>query len=128
MIRALALLLTLATSLAFEPVKLQIEAAGHDGKAALTLKGAEARRQLLVTATDSAGATSDLTSKSTFEISALEIVKIAKGGLLIPLSDGECKIKTKAANGVSAELKVKVSDVKVEAAINFANQITPIFT
>lgn len=127
MIRALAILVFAANALAFEPVKLQIETAGHTDNTPLSLKGAEARHQLLVTATDATGAIRDLTSKAQFEISPGGIVRIAKGGLLIPVGDGEAKISTKA-NGITADLAVKVSDAKIEPPINFPNQIVPIFT
>jgi len=114
----------------FEATSLQIETAGFEsapGKV-MELKGAEARRQLLITAKDATGALRDLTSKATIETAPAGIVRIDKGGLLIPIGDGLATVKVKAANGVAAELAVKVTDAKVEAPINFGNQITPIFT
>lgn len=118
----------MAGAMAFEPVKLQIETAGFDGKSALTLKGADARRQLLVTATDSTGAVRDLTSKSHFEIAPEGIARVSKNGLLIPLADGEATLEAKSENGVVAQLPIKITDAAADSQINFANQIVPIFT
>ena len=78
----------LAVAHGFEPARLQIEAPGFDGKI-LTLQGAEARKQLLITATDAKGAVRDLTSTAQFEATPSGIVRIDRGGLLVPVADGE---------------------------------------
>jgi hypothetical protein len=93
----------------------------------LRLKGAEARRQLLITGVDSAGALRDLTGKLALESTPAGIVRV-ENGLVIPMADGAVSLRAKAANGVSAELAVEVKDATVEAPINFGNQIVPIFT
>lgn len=120
----------LAVTRGFEPARLQIEAPGLESTAGatLTLKGAEARRQLLVTAFDAVGGIQDLTAKASFEARPDGIVRVEKHGLLVPLANGEVKLTAKAPNGVSAELVVSVRDADVAQSINFGNQITPIFT
>src|ERR1051325_4786575 len=81
---------------AFVPALLTIEAPGLTN--VLLLKGAEARRQLLVTAIDAAGGIRDLSSKATFEVSPAGIVRVEKGGLVIPLAAGEATLKVKDAS------------------------------
>jgi hypothetical protein len=119
-----------AKETAFEPVRLAIEAPGFLASAtnALMLNGAEARRQILVTATDNAGAVRDVTSKAQFEVSPAGIVRVEKSGLLIPIADGEATLKVKHGNGLNARLGVRVKDASLETPINFPNQIVPIFT
>src|SRR4051812_48605326 len=111
----------------FEPVRLAIEAPGL-GTDGLLLKGSEARRQVLVTATDATGAIRDLTSKATFEVSPPGIIRVEKSGLLIPLADGQTTLQVKDAKGLTARLTVRVKDARTETPVNFPNQITPIFT
>jgi hypothetical protein len=113
----------------FEPVKLQFETAGYDSSPTnvLKLKGAEARRQVLLTAADATGSLRDLTAAVAIEAKPAGIVRIDHG-LIIPLSDGAVTLRAKTANGISAELAVHVENAKDEAPINFANQIVPVFT
>jgi hypothetical protein len=111
---------------AFTAVRLAMEAPG--AKDSLLLKGADARRQVLVTATDASGAVRDFTSKTSFEISPSGIARVEKSGLLIPVADGDATLKAKDANGLTATLPIHVRASKIEAPINFANQIVPIFT
>ncbi len=112
----------------FTPVRLEIEAAGLKPGGALELKGAEARRQLLVTGFDAAGTARDLTATVVFEESPAGVVKVGRGGLVAPLADGETRLQARAANGVTADLALKVRESQTEAPINFGNQIVPIFT
>jgi hypothetical protein len=114
----------------FAPVRLSIEAPGvaFTGTNVLLLKGAEARRQLLVTAADANGGLRDLTSKAVFEVSPAGIVRVEKGGLVIPVADGDATLKVKDSSGLGAQLTLRVQNAKTESPINFANQIVPIFT
>lgn len=118
----------LCNSHAFEPSMLTFETPGLDSKTGLVLKGAEARRQLLVTAVDGKGGIRDLTPGVKIEASPSGIVRVEKGGLVIPLADGEARLKAVAGNGVAAELSVRVENSGTQKPINFANDIVPIFT
>lgn len=108
----------LALGIQAEELRIEVPA----GEGTLVLKGAEARRQTLVTGKDG----KDFTSEASWEVSAEGIVKVQKG-YLVPVADGEVVVKAIAGEG-AAELRVKVEDSKTEAPINFANQIVPIFT
>lgn len=99
---------------------LKIEIPGGDGL--LVLKGADARRQILVSGKDGR----DFSAEAAYEVSPEGVVKAHKGYLL-PMADGEATIKARAGD-LAAELKVKVENAKTESPINFANQIVPIFT
>ena len=122
----IALALTLNAK-AFEASRIAIEVPAATTNL-LVLKGADSRRQILVTATDTAGAVRDLTPKAAIEVSPAGIVRVEKGGMIIPLADGDATLKVKEAKGLSAQLTVRVQNAKTEMPINFANQITPIFT
>src|SRR3954470_5452427 len=126
----IATLVGRAKQTTFQPVRLAIEAPGFgaSGANALLLKRAETGRQIFGPATDNAGAVRDITSKAQFEVSPAGIVRVEKSGLLIPVADGEATLQVKHPNGLTARLLVHVRDAKTETAVNFPNQIVPIFT
>src|SRR5829696_1825 len=120
------LLLTLCPLAAFaqKAASLQIEATGGPE---LSLRGKEARQQLLVTGTLSDGALRDLTHKATYSAAPAGIVSIDAHGLVTAVSDGATVI-TAAADGAAATLPVKVEGSAKNLPLNFGNQIVPIFT
>jgi len=107
-----------------KPASLQIEATGAPE---LTLRGKDARQQLLVTAKLADGAIRDFTHQATYSASPAGIVNVDAGGIVSPLADGAVTI-TAEAEGVTATMVVHVEDAKHMEPINFANQIVPIFT
>src|SRR5688572_5886440 len=94
MLVALAMMVTF--SLCAED--LRIESPGVEG--ALILKGADARRQTLVTGKGD----KDFTTEAIYEISPEGIVRTQKG-YLIPIADGEVTIKARVGEA-AAEIKV----------------------
>jgi len=94
----------------------------------LQLRGADARQQILVTGISDSGAEVDCTRKATFTVAPNGIVRIDGTGLVTPLGDGAATITAKAAEGLTADLKVKVEKFKKTQPVNFPNQIVPIFT
>lgn len=90
---------------------------------AFTLAGRDSWRQLLVSADN----TRDFTRTATFDAQPAGIVSIDKTGLVTPLKEGKATI-TITANGTTTKSEVNVTNLIDEPRINFANQITPIFT
>ena len=103
------------------PVKLRLEPA-------VTLRGKDARQQLLATAEIGGGAERDFTRKVTYKAEPAEIVKIDESGLVTAVKDGAATITATAEGGVSTSVTIKVENAGTAAPINFANQIVPIFT
>ncbi|HEY3148610.1 MAG TPA: hypothetical protein VGJ75_19780, partial [Dongiaceae bacterium] len=94
----------------------------------LTLRGADARQQLLATARLADGALRDVTREASYGVVPADVVKIETSGLVIPLGDGRATITAKTADGLGASLAVTVEHYREVRPVNFANQIVPIFT
>jgi len=109
-------------------VSLEITAAPVSVGQTLHLRGADARQQLLVTAKLEDSTLRDYTRAVKYEAKPANVVKVDANGFLIPLGDGSATITAKLSNGTNATLAVKVENFKTPTPINFANQITPIFT
>jgi hypothetical protein len=109
------------------PVKeLRFELGATPGP--LRLRGAEAKQQLVLTAITEAGAVRDATREVRYQIAPGNIARIDTNGLLVPLADGKATLTAKSASGISTSLPIVVENFKSDLAINFANQIVPIFT
>ena len=98
-----------------------------------SLRGRDARCQLVVTATDAAGGLHDVTHFATYVSDPEGIVEIAADGFLTPAGDGTATIiatykSPDSAGEVSAEFQLEVSDFDRAVPTNFPNQIVPIFT
>jgi len=92
------------------------------------ISGRDSGQQLVVTGSYDSGQTRDWSSKATYEATPPGIVKIDAAGLISPIAEGDVTIHVVAAAGIDANLKVKVTNLVVDLPINFANQVTPIFT
>ena len=125
------LALLLSSSLLFGAAsgdgKLQALRIDSTGAAALTLRGKDARQQVLVTGAFENHAERDFTRRVQFSVAPEGIVKVDASGLISAVADGSATI-TATADGVAATLPVKVEKSGVLEPINFANQIVPIFT
>jgi hypothetical protein len=102
---------------------LKVEA--EDGK--LTIRGRDARQQLIVTGMYSSGQLRDHTHAVKFSVAPEGIVQIAEDGLVTPLTDGDATVKA-TFNGKETTVVVHVEGVAQQIPINFKNQIAPIFT
>ncbi len=113
------------------PLSALVVEPGKPGESSFTLRGADARRQLLVTGTFASGQVRDLTDKTTYRAEPAGIVAVDSTGLVTPIADGAASILVTAnAGGEVREAKI---DVQVEQfghllPVNFPNQIVPIFT
>ena len=94
----------------------------------VTISGRDAGQQIVVTGQYDSGQTRDLTRKCAYEVSPAGIVNVDATGLVTPVAEGEATVHASAAAGIDGNLKVKVSNLVTDLPINFANQITPVFT
>lgn len=95
--------------------------------AVATLRGGDARLQLIVSGTRADGQQQDVTRVVTFSAEPAEAVRIDADGLVTPLSDAGVTITATLA-GLSATTEVQVLGVGQEPPIHFTRQIVPIFT
>ncbi len=107
-----------------QPASLQIEATRRPE---LSLRGKDARQQLLVTAKLDDGALRDFTHKAKYQAAPAGIVSVDENGLVSALTDGGATV-TATADNLTSSLSVKVEGAGQYPPINFANQIVPIFT
>jgi hypothetical protein len=94
----------------------------------LLLRGPDARRQLVVSGEYSSGQLHDLTREVRYEASPEGIVRVDAEGLVFPLADGEAAISVRGPGDAAASLTLKVERFAEPPAVNFPNQIVPIFT
>jgi len=111
-----------------------------DQCAAATLKGGDARLQLIVTAQAADGETRDATRRVRYQSEPAGLVDIDDTGLVTPLSDGVVTITAALfqEEAITKELRippestattqVTVSGVGQEPLIHFQRQIIPVFT
>jgi hypothetical protein len=97
------------------------------GAATLTLRGKDARQQVLVTAAFENKAERDFTRRVQYAVAPEGIVKVDASGAVSALADGSATI-TVTSDGVAVSLPVKVEKSGVFEPINFPNQIVPMFT
>lgn len=94
----------------------------------VSISGRDAGQQLVVTGQYDSGQTRDWTRKATYEVSPAGIVGIDPTGLITPVAEGEATVHVTAAPGIDGSLQVRVTNLVQDLPINFANQITPVFT
>jgi hypothetical protein len=92
------------------------------------LSGRDSAQQIVVTGAYSTGQTRDLSRKATYETTPPGIVKVDEAGYVTPVAEGDATIKIVAGPGIESSLQVKVTNLVHDLPINFANQITPVFT
>src|SRR5882672_1826921 len=103
-------------------------AASAETNQVLRLRGADARQQLLVTASFSTGALRDYTREVSYQTSPAGVIQVSKTGRVTPLAEGTTTITAKSSADVTATLAVTVEQFKNVPTVNFPNQIVPIFT
>ena len=110
-----------------EPEKIVMSFSAFEGDT-LSLKGIDARRQLVVTGTYSDGDERDLSRQVVYSTKPAGIVSIDKSGWVSPVKDGKTVIMAKAAGGASASAEITVEESGKIQRINFPNEITPLFS
>ena len=114
---ALALDLGPVESLRFETLEGQF-----------TLRGPEARMQLLVTGVHANSRLSDATRAVTFTSTPAGVVSVDATGVVKPTGDGAAQVIATTADGKTAQVVIDVKDFSHPPDISFPNQIVPIFT
>ena len=94
----------------------------------LTLRGPDARRQVLATGAAEGGGLLDLTRDVAYEAAPAGVVAVGSTGLLTPLADGTATLTAKSRSGETASLAVAVEQFGSAETVNFPNQVVPIFT
>ncbi len=108
-------------------VEVSIES-GRAVDGAFTLDGQDARQQLVVTGKYSTGQLRDLTTTISFTSEPAGVVNVESTGHVIPLADGTATITAKSPAGPAGTIRVSVIHYGNDPAVNFPNQIVPIFT
>ena len=93
----------------------------------LTIRGKDARQQILVTGELSDGKLRDLTRKASYKIEPAELAEIDEEGLIKPLSDGTGKVIATVGE-FQSEIPLEISGIANPLPINFTNQIVPVFS
>ncbi len=136
---ALALLVHVRTGTGAEPVPtpglgdpgtlqgISLET-GWPADRVATLRGREARQQLLVTGHYSSGQVRDLTRSVAYEASPAGIVSVSSTGVVVPLAEGRVTVTAVTSEGLRASTDLVVENILVDAQVNFPNQVVPIFT
>ncbi|HEY5314446.1 MAG TPA: S-layer protein, partial [Pirellulales bacterium] len=117
-----------AQAVASEPIaSLELTAADEPGVAAV-LSGRDCRQQLIVTGRTASGRLLDLTDKVAFSSRPTGIVEIDASGLVRPLTDGQVTIEARHQRGLMARARVDVRNCRSDLAVNFPNEVVPVFT
>src|SRR5205823_6680034 len=61
-------------------------------------------------------------------ISPANIASVDETGLVTPLANGKATITARTPEGVAGQVTIEVSHIGNEIPVNFANEITPVFT
>ena len=93
----------------------------------VTLHGADARQQLLLTQSLGDGSVADQTREAAFTAEPSGLVRITDG-LVEPLANGTGVITARTQAGETATIPFEVKAVSSEKPVNFSNSIVPLFT
>jgi hypothetical protein len=92
------------------------------------LAGRDAAQQIVVTGQYSTGQLRDLSRTAKYSITPAGIAEVDDSGYVTPVKEGTASIKIDAGSGIEATTKVTVTQIEKDKAVNFPNQVTPIFT
>lgn len=93
----------------------------------VALKGLDDARQLVLTATTTAGQVIDLTHEVQYQVADAKLAQVTTGGRIVPLANGATTVTARYGDKV-VSVPVTCTSCDVDLPINFGNQITPIFT
>ena len=123
------LLLGALPSLALSADVAQVESLKFETlEGRFTLRGPDARMQLLVTGTLPNSRLTDATRAVTYTSEPQGIVSIDPMGIVKPTGEGSVTVTATAPNGKTAQVALDVKDYAHPPDISFPNQIVPIFT
>ena len=98
-----------------------------EGKGVL-LRSRDGRQQLFATGIYSSGQLRDQTRAVQYTSEPAGVVLVDATGHMTPIKDGKTVVKAVASGNIAAEILVEVAGLTNDVAINFPNQIVPIFT
>ncbi|MBI5759100.1 MAG: DUF1553 domain-containing protein [Planctomycetales bacterium] len=97
----------------------------------VALKGNFSQSQLLATAVDGQGQTTDrsedFTTKATYQSSDPNVATVSVGGRVLAVGNGQATI-TITADGIAKQISVEVTDVLPQAKIGFFDHVAPILS
>src|SRR6185295_16955735 len=92
------------------------------------LRGPDANLQLVVTVRYGSGQVRDWTGQVAYAAIPANVVRVDALSSVTPLANGKATITATGPQGLSATASVTVQDFDNPPAINFTNQVIPIFT
>jgi hypothetical protein len=101
---------------------------GREREGATILSGRDAAQQLVVTGQHATGQVRDMSRTVTYSAAPDGIVKVDATGYVTPIAEGEATVTVNDSTGHTAASKFKVTDITQDKAVNFPNQIVPLFT
>ncbi|MCA9172975.1 MAG: DUF1553 domain-containing protein [Planctomycetales bacterium] len=104
-------------------VSLEFEQAGQ-----AILRGKNARRQLVVTGVYSSGQRHDLSHDVSYANSNPQVLGVADGGFVTPLTDGQATVTAQGPDGKKAEIALTVERCNEQLPVSFEDEVVPIFT
>jgi hypothetical protein len=93
--------------------------------AAVTLDGAEAEQQILITGTRASGGVVDLTPQAVLASGSTRVVRAEKGGLLRGVGDGKTQL-TVTAGGRTVRVPVVARGSKAQRLLSFRRDVMPV--
>ncbi|MCA8994212.1 MAG: DUF1549 domain-containing protein, partial [Planctomycetaceae bacterium] len=105
----------------------QVEVGPVDDSGAIQIASRDARVQLLVTGTHQNGRQVDYSRSATYAAQPEGLVTVETSGLVRPLADGQVVV-TATVEGKAAQVTLNISGFAQPKAINFKNQVIPVFT
>ena len=106
----------------------QLSAIEFETGAEPVLRGANARRQLVVTGKYTSGQLHDVTREVKFSVDNAHVLRADSEGFLVPVADGEATVTATHPGGQTTTVKLRVERCGEQLPINFANEIVPMFT
>jgi Protein of unknown function (DUF1549)/Protein of unknown function (DUF1553)/Bacterial Ig-like domain (group 2) len=101
---------------------------GRTDNAAFVLAGRDAAQQLVVTGEYASGQTRDLSRNVKYQAQPENIVQVDATGYVTPVAEGEATLTLSGENNLQTSIKVQVVHFNQDTAVNFPNQVVPIFT
>ena len=105
-----------------------LQAIQFEPGAPLLLQGPNSRAQLVLSGKYSSGQIHDLTDQVTYQATPSGVIQIGSDGFVTPVADGETVITATGPGGRTATIACTVANLGNPRPINFANEITPVFT
>ena len=94
----------------------------------ITLRGPDARQQVVVSLTADDGRPRDVTRAVTFTAEPADVVAVDATGLVTPLRDGAATVTARTGDGLATATQITVAGYADPPPVSFKNGIVPIFT